>query len=213
MAYDPNRPDYPSNNVGQDVDQIRENTNQLRAHEKGPVMPNNPVAGLIWADDSATELALKLRNKASSAFINIDSFPSGTKMVFCQAAAPIFWTQDITNNDKALRVVNTPGGGNGGSRVLSSVNIGDTTLTLTQIPSHNHGAIGDHSHNAHRQDGENSQPYSSLLFGSSTGTSDSWISGVISASGAHTHASEGGGQVHNHDLSLAYVDVIVCQKN
>jgi hypothetical protein len=36
------------------------------------------------------------------------SFPSGTKMVFYQESAPTGWTQDLTNGDAALRVINTP---------------------------------------------------------------------------------------------------------
>ena len=35
--------------------------------------------------------------------------PSGTKMTFFQASAPTNWTQDVTNNDKALRVVSGNG--------------------------------------------------------------------------------------------------------
>ena len=52
MAYDPNRPDYPSNNVGQDVDQIRINCNALREHERRPDPPANPVIGMIWRTDN-----------------------------------------------------------------------------------------------------------------------------------------------------------------
>jgi hypothetical protein len=42
-------------------------------------------------------------------------FPSGTVLLFYQAAAPTGWTQVTTQNNKALRVVSGTGGGTGGS--------------------------------------------------------------------------------------------------
>ncbi len=93
----------------------------------------------------------------------VDPFPSGTKMVFAQASAPTGWTQDTTNNDKALRVVSGTGGGTGGTHAFSSppssahthtgpshthstpshshshsLSAGAHTLTLAETPSHNH---------------------------------------------------------------------------
>lgn len=82
--------------------------------------------------------------------------PSGTVMLFYQAAAPTGWTQVTTQNNKALRVVSGTGGGAAGSvafttafasqSVAGSVSItgisgsaGATTLTTPQIPSHRHG--------------------------------------------------------------------------
>lgn len=41
--------------------------------------------------------------------------PSGTTMLFAQAAAPVGWTKLTTHNNKALRVVSGTGGGSGGS--------------------------------------------------------------------------------------------------
>jgi len=46
--------------------------------------------------------------------------PPGTVMVFFQAAAPGGWTQVVSQNDSALRVVNTAGGGTGGSNPVSA---------------------------------------------------------------------------------------------
>lgn len=69
--------------------------------------------------------------------------PSGTRMVFYQAAAPFGWTQVTTQNDKALRVVSTTGGGTGGTHPLSTPPA--TTHSHTG-PSHVH-AGPSHSHN------------------------------------------------------------------
>jgi hypothetical protein len=46
--------------------------------------------------------------------------PPTTPMVFYMAAAPVGWTIDGSNNDKALRVVSSGGGGSGGTHGLSS---------------------------------------------------------------------------------------------
>jgi len=56
--------------------------------------------------------------------------PSGSKMLFFQVSAPVGWTQDISHNDKMLRVVSGPGSGSGGSWVISG-------LTYA-VPNHKH---------------------------------------------------------------------------
>ena len=80
----------------------------------------------------------------------IAAFPSGTKMLFAQSAAPTGWTKDTANNDSALRVVNgTTGGTQGGTNgfttkfnnsvATSGGAVNNHTLTTAQMPSHNHG--------------------------------------------------------------------------
>ncbi len=87
-------------------------------------------------------------------------------MVFFQAAAPTGWTQDVTHNDKALRVVSGAGGGSGGTNAFS------TNLTHT----HTIASSGTHSH------GVNSITISG-------GPSAFYPYGV---DGAHTHTTDGG---------------------
>lgn len=86
---------------------------------------------------------------ATTAFVQTaigasQAFPSGTKMIFCQAAAPTGWTQDVSDsaNNRMFRAVNTAGGGIGGSHspILNNV-----------VPAHTHGFTTgtesvDHSH-------------------------------------------------------------------
>jgi hypothetical protein len=72
----------------------------------------------------------------------IDAFPSGTKMLFQQTAAPTGWTKDTTHDNKALRVVSGTAGSGGTSSftsVFSGSTVGATALTEAQLPSHTHG--------------------------------------------------------------------------
>lgn len=106
---------------------------------------------------------LQSNGSAWTSASNPPAFASGTKMLFVQTTAPTGWTKDTTNNDKALRVVSGTAS-TGGSASFSSVftsqtpsgtvavsvgagtlgvntsglSAGATTLSTSQIPSHNH---------------------------------------------------------------------------
>jgi hypothetical protein len=98
----------------------------------GQQYPAAPVAGqptYVWDGEKWT-----LQGSMSGII------PTGTVMVFYQAAAPIGWTKVVTQNDKALRVVNgASGGGAGGSNPFSTVMaqtvVGGHTLTRAEIPT------------------------------------------------------------------------------
>ena len=150
---------------------------------------------------------------------DIGSFPSGTKMLFHQSAAPTGWTKQTSVNDSALRVVSgTSGGGTGGSVAFSTLfatgktvslsgNVGATTLTVSQMPSHSHIVTRnvDISNNAAydvgskdtvgNYDSSNEWNYKT----SSTGSSSS-----------HTHTLSGTASIA---LNVKYTDVIICSKN
>jgi len=90
----------------------------------------------------------------------VDPFPSGTKQVFYQAAAPTGWTKDTTAalNEAVMSVVTGSGGGTGGTTayfssflattdktapgqpVSGSVSgtVGGHTLSTPEIAAHNH---------------------------------------------------------------------------
>lgn len=136
---------------------------------------------------------------------------SGTKMLFLNSSAPTGWTQDTTINDRVIRVVSSAGGGVGGSWTLSglSASVGNTTLSLSQTPSHTH-------------------PISRA---SDRGTFAQWDSGggrvidggtltAYNRNTANTNAVGGSG-AHAHSASIssdgtwrpAYVNVIACTKD
>jgi hypothetical protein len=137
--------------------------------------------------------------------------PSGTVMLFYQAAAPTGWTQVTTQNNKALRIVSGTGGGTGGSvdfttafasqAVSGSVGTsGATTLSTSQIPSHTHTA----SYNERGSGGGGDGPDN---FGSS-----GFITNATGGGDSHTHT---GGTFTGTAINLAvqYINVIIASKN
>ena len=159
-----------------------------------------------------------------------EMIPSGTKMLFQQTSAPTGWTKITTHNDKALRVVSGTAS-TGGSVAFTTAFASQTpagtisnsvsgstashTLTASQIPAHSH-SMGQ---NTRVQVGfDNGTAYA--------GKTTSGNSGPITYS---TQNNTGGGGGHSHgvgtlavsstftgtaiDLSVNYVDVIICQKD
>jgi len=165
-----------------------------------------------------------------------ESFPSGTKMMFVQTAAPTGWTKDTTHDNKALRVVSgtaSTGGsvafttafasqgvnGSIGSTTATNIaatqggTVGNTTLATSQIPSHTH-------------------TYNEIVFDRARGTTTSGGGGSAAANtgatgggGAHNHGFSGSSHnhtqnAHNHsftgtaiDMAVSYVDVIIATKD
>jgi hypothetical protein len=141
--------------------------------------------------------------------------PTGSVMMFFQAAAPTGWTQSTGHNDKALRVVSGTGGGSGGSTAFStawtnishshsngSLSAAAHTLTIAEMPSHTHNVVN------------------TLLAdnGPSGGTAAGQTETTITTTGT------GGGGSHSHSISGStasdsmthaphYVDVIICSRN
>lgn len=122
------------------------------------------------------------------------SFPSTTAMLFVQTAAPTGWTKSTTHNDKTLRVVSgtaSSGGSNSFTTALvNSFNSGATTLSTTQIPSHQHTAF---------------------VAGGATSFDPG---GTTTTSSGNTGATGGGGShTHTVQLNVQYVDVIIATKD
>jgi hypothetical protein len=132
-------------------------------------------------------------------------FPAGTRVLFQQTAAPTGWTKITTFNDAALRVV-SGAASSGGSVAFTTAftsqavtgTVGNTTLTVDQIPTHSHGL---QSYVGTDGGGSFGNPLgSSSIFSSTFGT--------------------GGGQSHTHsftgtaiNLAVQYVDIIIASKD
>lgn len=80
---------------------------------------NRPAPGDYGLFTDTTRNVLQRDNGATWEDI-ATLIPAGTVMVFYQAAAPVGWTQVVTQNDKALRVVSAAGGGSGGTYAVSA---------------------------------------------------------------------------------------------
>ena len=157
---------------------------------------NGPGANPEWAEVAAP----------------VEALPSGTSMLFYQAAAPTGWTKQTTHNDKSLRVVSGTGGGNGGSTAFSSIfasrtpsgsvsssfsgstngasaNISVNSNTIS-ISVNNHtlstSQIASHNHGGFKA-------------GNWRGTDDSGLS--TQYGGDYSTSSTGGNGSHNHGLS------------
>jgi hypothetical protein len=134
-------------------------------------------------------------------------FPSGTVLLFYQAAAPTGWTQVTTQNNKALRVVSGTGGGTGGSVAFTTAfasqsaggTVGSTTLSIAQMPSHTHTIP------ASVTTAQAAPQRANILF---------------QQNATETSNATGGGGSHNHtftgssiDLAVQYIDIILASRN
>ena len=155
------------------------------------------------------------RLTAASSGAAPSAFPSGTLMLFVQTSAPTGWTKSTTHNDKALRVVSGTAGSGGsagfttafgtpavsGSVSLSGT-VGSTTLALSQIPSHTHGAFNQDIYGVPR------------AYATNTNTSVSGQTAAAGSGGSHNHSFSGSGSLSaaTASISVAYVDVIIATK-
>ena len=126
----------------------------------------------------------KVNNELTYIKTNYEHFETGTRLLFYQAAAPSGWSIVPGLEDAAVRIVSVNGGAvNAGTAfptVFTAQNVGNTTLTLAQIPAHGHSgsasSSGSHSH-----------------------------SGSASSAGAHTHSLENPtGSAGNYSLRLSF---------
>jgi len=129
--------------------------------------------------------------------------PAGTKMPFFQSSAPTGWTQLTTYNDYMMRVVNTAGGGTGGS---------DSPINKSFTHTH---TTGDHSLTA-AQNGPHthSNGYNGVQTGSGGG-------GPATIGNEQSTGSSGAGAPHNHgstgqytsNFTPKYLNVIIANKD
>lgn len=153
----------------------------------------------------------------------VETFPAGTQMLFVQAAAPAGWTKQTTVNDATIRIVSgTTGGKTGGSIAFSAAfvsgkvvtlsgNVGATTLSSGQSPSHSHSFLLFDARTGNYTALKNTDGAATSL----KKVTNSWnsmpfpVSDNSGGNGSHTHSLSGTATV---DLSVKYVDVILCKK-
>lgn len=109
----------------------------------GSVFTTNTTVTVVWDSGSLSNEALEIfvgadatsPSIAAGAVITDPAIPTATVMAFFQASVPTGWTQVVTQNNKALRVVSGTGGGAGGTHGLSSP---PSTAHQHTGPSHQH---------------------------------------------------------------------------
>lgn len=152
---------------------------------------------------------------ATTAFVRGDiprySVAAGSKTLWVQSAAPTFWTKDVDQNDKALRIVSGAAGTGGSSPFTTVFGIVATdghTLTTPEIPAHTHPLPNDVM--------LGNQASSIMNQGVDTGVNYAKVGTVgDSTPGEPNTGSTGGGDPHTHpiDLRVQYVDVIKATKD
>ena len=183
---------------------INNNLAALFTDSSGATAPSVTVAFQDWIDTSGADAVWKKRNAANNAWLTVATFlgsglslggfAPGTVMLFVQTAAPTGWTKSTTHDNKALRVVSgsvTTGGTQNFTAVLNG-NVGATTLTTAQIPSHSHTYSGA---------------------GSANGSTRSALTDATSPLNTPSTNATGGGGSHTHSMDVAYVDVIIATKD
>jgi hypothetical protein len=150
--------------------------------------------------------------------------PSGTRLLFQQSTAPVGWTKDTTQNNKALRIVSgtTSSGGSvafttafssqavsgtvgnttatniattaTNQNTIAGGTVGNTTLTTAQMPSHNHGLLS--AQNLNDASGDRWFLYGGFNVGGAA------VTDQITATGgnqAHNHSFSGAAHSHTQD--------------
>lgn len=145
--------------------------------------------------NSDTKLATQKAVKAYADGVS-GGFIAGTSMLFIQSSAPTGWTKQTTHNDKVLRIVSgsaSSGGTNSFSTVMAQTAVGGTAITVNQMPSHDH-------------------PEGTA---SNTVSVDIGTTTLVAQAASGTSGARGGGQTHNHPITMAiqYVDAIIANKN
>lgn len=148
--------------------------------------------------------------------------PSGTRLLFVQTNAPTGWTKDTTQNDKTLRVV-SGSASTGGTTAFSTVfasrtpagTVGNTTLTISQIPSH------DHFVSAATTTNSTSNLSSTTYVARGSTTVEAYdLRPTATVATVGLTSDTGGGTAHTHsftgtalDFAVQYVDVIIATKD
>lgn len=144
--------------------------------------------------------------------IQASVIPSGTKMMFYQAACPAGWTGVVTSTDVFARIVTagTTGGSTGGTTLAS------TSLEHTHNMAHTH-SLPDHTHSVPRDGwGSSSASTSGRLNTGITANNMATGDNTTGLGGAGTSgaaSSSSTGATSTGLAAFARADVIICSKN
>ncbi len=231
-------------NINNRIDALKQEFNQFKIEIKNEI-DNRFDEITNYIEAKFQEIAKQLENlgnELDEVKRTYEHFPTGTQMLFYQKSAPPGWSIVTGLDDSIIRVNGVKGGElvNGASftQVFSYQNVGNTSLSVSQIPPHSHTMmdVGSHTHTI--SGGSKDKPITRAAFegvghvkwgfnGAQTlspykpeeNLFEDWSpasSMKINSAGSHQHSvySTGGGGTHTHtlDLTIKNISVIVCKK-
>lgn len=148
-----------------------------------------------------------------------DHFAAGTRTFFYQVAAPTGWSKLTSQNNKVLRITSGAGGGSGGALGTSSAidfSHSHTVPHTHTAPAHTHildytsdtgarAAFGNQSVN----DGDKITAYG----GGAASLRGPHRINFLTATPSDTASTASGTDTQSTTFSLAYADVIACEKS
>lgn len=182
------------------------NVNGLGAvaiHKRGEAIG----AGEIQADDIVTCVYDGTVMQMTS--VGRDSFPTGGRMLWGNASAPLGWTKETTFNQHALRITSGTGGATGGS--VDFTTAFSTSRGVGGSSSSASPGVASHSHQQRRWSAGGSgqikievsnEPHQSAVTTSMPTTSNA------GGGSSHTHGSN-----YSVNVGVRYLDMITIVKN
>lgn len=179
-----------------------------------PIVATEAEINFLDGVTSNIQTQLNSLQSALSALLGTLPAPVGTRLTFFQSAPPTGWSLVADYDNHMLRVVNTAGGGFGGS---------DSPILNNKVPSHvhSHTLVADlsGSHQHRHQAGPHTSWWQGYAigygnFGGGTPDDAGYIA-MTEANGAHTHTISGsinpnGGAAN---WTPKYLDMVIGQKS
>jgi hypothetical protein len=182
-----------------------DNMNSLKSSFSGAGSPSNTVSGMVWFDMSAGK-AMKIRDKSNATWMGIMVADSGHKIWVYRNSAPEGWGIDSSVADVVLALKGGGGAFNvaGGSQAGSWVQP-DGTISIAQMPSHNHPG-GSHTHTVIVEVA--GAPYNQT--GLVTGIGNALSHPAYVDAAAPGTATQGGDGAHNHGSTYRPAAAVGC---
>ena len=153
--------------------------------------------------------------------VTYSNFPSGTQLLFYQSSAPTGWTKVTGIGNSTVKIVeDTTGGTFVGSvdfnDVFTSLNtnsvsvsgtVGATKLSVAQLARHDHSFRIEDNYDTPALANVMPPKYESNKVNGEMGTF------YTGGDNTHTHSLTGSSHSHTVNLSVKYINVIVCRKD